>query len=186
MSAESLGTKGQPHFSSSGAPQIDVDPTSVADYAALVGNHIIGTTTQRTAGVVPGTAVPVWVGLLWEDTTDGNMYKCIGTNTWRKLQSAPFAIEANVVNIVIGTVGSTWNANVSFTSGTFTQPPIVQATHQLSLGPARKLNVQTAAITTSGFQVIVSTGDGTNPGSTTATIGWTAIQMTPAAAAGAA
>ncbi|WP_223690117.1 hypothetical protein [Leifsonia poae] len=78
MSADRYGTKGQPQFDAVGAPAIDVDPSSVADYAATVGNHIVGTTAQRNANVVPGpSGKAVWDGLYWSDTTDGCTYKRI-------------------------------------------------------------------------------------------------------------
>lgn len=190
MTAETLGTKGQPHFSSAGAPQIDVDPSLVADYAALVGNHIVGTAAQRNAGVVPGTSTPVWVGLTWEDTTDGLTYKCTALpNTWQKQQAAPFAMEQDRTNVPITSTGGSWSVVVNFTTGVFTQPPVVQATHQFSPGTLRKLNAQVANVSTTQFTLIVSTGDGTNPGvptGTNAVVGWWAIQMSAASATGAA
>lgn len=81
MALDSRGTKGQPQFSSSGVPAIDVDPSQVADYAAMVGNHIVGTTTQRLAAVVPGTSTPVWDELWWSDSTDGRVYQRI-SGSW--------------------------------------------------------------------------------------------------------
>lgn len=82
MAAETYGTKGEPQFASSGAPAIDVDPTQVAVYAGTVGNHIVGTSTQRTANVVPGpSGKPVWEGCLWDDTTDSITYKYI-SGSW--------------------------------------------------------------------------------------------------------
>lgn len=82
MAAETYGTKGEPQFASSGAPAIDVDPTQVAVYAGTVGNHVVGTAAQRSAGVIPGpSGKPVYEGLLWDDTTDSITYKYI-SGSW--------------------------------------------------------------------------------------------------------
>lgn len=68
MAVDTYGTKGQPQFLDGMPPAVAVDPSAVANYAALVGNFIVGTTAQRTANVVPGTSTAVWEGLNWWDT----------------------------------------------------------------------------------------------------------------------
>ena len=82
MASESTGAKGQPYFAASGAPQIDVDPGIVADYAALVGNRKIGTTAQRLAL----TGVEVWPDLHFGDTTNGNEYRRTSTGSWEAIK----------------------------------------------------------------------------------------------------
>lgn len=117
MAAETYGTKGQPHFSASGAPAIDVDPSSVADYAALVGNVIIGTAAQRTANVVPnGSGVAVWDGLFWEDTTDGFTYKRVA-GAW-VLWTVPWTDYTPVVSgLSIGGGGTIRHSKFQVTNG---------------------------------------------------------------------
>jgi len=70
MASESTGVKDQPYFAASGAPQIDVDPGIVADYAALVGNRKVGTTTERNAL----SDKALWEGLAFRDITLGLEY----------------------------------------------------------------------------------------------------------------
>lgn len=76
MASETTGAKDQPYFSSTGAPQIDVDPGLVSDYAALVGNHKQGTNAERVAL----SGKKLWVGLgFYETDTDTNWrYKAAG------------------------------------------------------------------------------------------------------------
>jgi|GEM_PF-7016297 len=79
MAAETYGTKGNPQFSASGAPQVDVDPQQAGEYAAVVGNNIVGTTAQRTANVVPnGSGKAVWTGLRWFDSSLNAVFEYIG------------------------------------------------------------------------------------------------------------
>ena len=49
MARNSSGSKNQPHYSSSGAPDDAADLTEVADYAAAVGNRKAGTNADRLA-----------------------------------------------------------------------------------------------------------------------------------------
>jgi len=106
MSADSYGTKGQPQFGANGAPAIDVDPSAVADYAALVGNHIVGTSAQRNANVVPNSSgKPVWEGLLWDDTTDLIVYRFTG-GSWLPLFSQWKAFTPATTGITLGTGGT--------------------------------------------------------------------------------
>lgn len=75
MSAETHGDKGQPHFDALGAPAIDVDPSSVADYAALVGNRISDTQANRLANVFPNASgKPITDGIEWYETDTGDTY----------------------------------------------------------------------------------------------------------------
>ena len=173
------GRTGYPDFSNG-------DDFGFAEYMEALEDHfddLIGE-SKPTASDLPSSGN--WLGrtIMAEDT--GVSYKCIGLpGAWLKLQDSPFAMESRVTNVTIGASGSSWIVNVSFTAGTFSQPPIVMATLQASPGVARKLNVQATAITKDGFQLVVSTGDATNPGAQTAAVGWWATQMSSAAGAGA-
>jgi hypothetical protein len=71
MAVDSYGSRGEPKFSDSGAPDIAVDPTKVAEYARFVGNRITGTTAQRNAFNHPDWPhlTTPWEGLVWYDTT---------------------------------------------------------------------------------------------------------------------
>lgn len=192
MARDSSGTKNEPQYAGTGAPADAADLTEVAAFAAFTGNRKIGPTTGTATG--PGgantgrttsTGADVWEGLMWRDTTDGKVYE-YRSGAWVKVQNAPFAIEANTVNVSVTTTGGTWLATVTFTTGTFTQAPIVTATLQTSPGIGRKLEVQVAGISTTGCQIVVSTGDGGTASAQTAIVGWTAIQMSASTAAGAA
>ncbi|MGN8049541.1 hypothetical protein ACTJKO_07590 [Curtobacterium sp. 22159] len=71
MAADSYGNKNEPQFAGAGVPQDAADLTTVAAYAALVGNRKVGTVDQRNA--VIGTK-DAWEGLTWYDLTDGFTY----------------------------------------------------------------------------------------------------------------
>ena len=64
MASESTGVKDQPYFASNGAPEIDVDPGIVADYAALTGNRKVGSRAERLLL----TGKKVWGGLSFYET----------------------------------------------------------------------------------------------------------------------
>jgi hypothetical protein len=72
MANDSTGAYGEPQYSASGAPADAADLSQIATYAAYHGTRIIDTTTARTAAI--GTA-GVRTGMLWRDTTDGNLYE---------------------------------------------------------------------------------------------------------------
>jgi len=71
VTATSFGTKNEPKFADGDAPDLAVNPTQAAAYAAKVGNRRVGTATERLAA----TGGDLWVGLTWGDTTDGNEYR---------------------------------------------------------------------------------------------------------------
>lgn len=117
MAAETYGDKGQPHFDANGSTAIDVDPTQVADYAALVGNYIIGTAAQRTANVVPGpSGKAVWDGLFWLDTTDGFLYKRV-SGSWAVWMTPWTDFIATTLGMTIGTSGQLLYAKFKVTNG---------------------------------------------------------------------
>lgn len=71
MAVDSRGAKNEPQFSDSGAPDIGVDPSAVAEYAAKVGNRRVGSTAERLAA----TGADLWQGLEWYDTTENRIYE---------------------------------------------------------------------------------------------------------------
>lgn len=71
MARDSSGTQNQPQYSATGASADATDLSEVANFAALVGNRKVGTTSQRTTAA----GADVWEGLLWADTTTGIEYR---------------------------------------------------------------------------------------------------------------
>lgn len=84
MAASSFGTKNEPQYADADAPDLALNPTQVAAYAAKVGNRRIGTTTERLAA----TGADVWESLIWGDTTEKADYKRIGT-AWERMADSP-------------------------------------------------------------------------------------------------
>jgi hypothetical protein len=75
MAADDIpGSKNQPRFLATGAPETAVDLNTIGDYAAKVGNRKVGTTAERNAA----TGKDVWEGLLWGDTSEGREYRRTG------------------------------------------------------------------------------------------------------------
>ncbi len=70
MTASSFGPKGEPQFKDVDAPDVAVNPTQVAAYAALVGNRKAGTSADRKAL----TGVAVWPGLEYFETDTGSTF----------------------------------------------------------------------------------------------------------------
>lgn len=68
------GPKKQPRFKGTGAPATAADLVIVSDFAALVGNRKVGTTTERNTATSNGE---VWEGLRWKDTTLGVEFEYI-------------------------------------------------------------------------------------------------------------
>lgn len=70
-------TDGHPIFVDSDEPDVKLDPTKAAEYAAKAGTRAIGTTAQRTS---PPSGWPVArEGLRWRDTTNGVEYEHDGS-----------------------------------------------------------------------------------------------------------
>lgn len=63
MAVDFLGAKRQPQFLDTGAPDIAVDDSAVANYAAEFGNHKIGTAAERATATAWA-----WPGLHWTDS----------------------------------------------------------------------------------------------------------------------
>lgn len=108
MAVDTYGTKGEPQFASGGAPAIDVDPTAVAAYAAMVGNRIADTNAKRTANVFPnGSGKPITDGVLWYETDTGDTY-LRDQGAWVFVST-----RGNLPFPAMFSPG-TWNANTSF------------------------------------------------------------------------
>jgi len=94
MAVDATGTKNEPIFYATGAPEVDVDPSAVATYAAKVGNRRVDTTAMRTAA----TGKDVWEGLEWYDTDldEVYLYTGAGWKLWHKQWTAYTPTTANV------------------------------------------------------------------------------------------
>ena len=101
MTASSYGPRNAPQFADGDAPDVAVNPTQVAAYAAKVGNRRVGTTAERTAA----TGLDVWEGLEWEDTTDGCTYKYIAA-AWHLYSRLVTSYTPTLTNCTLGTGGT--------------------------------------------------------------------------------
>lgn len=93
MAADSYGTKNEPQFAASGAPDNAGDLTAVAAYAALVGNTKIGTSTARQAL----TGKQLWVGLGFYETDTDSLWLNRSTG-WAKVIEDTGWIDPSFVN----------------------------------------------------------------------------------------
>lgn len=100
------GTHGSPLYNSS--PQTVADLQAAVDYAALVGNHKVGTTSQRDAA----SGSEAWDGLFWSDTTDGKTYKRVSGGWVQQLTVA------NVFRRGTATITTNPNGDFSITFDT--------------------------------------------------------------------
>jgi hypothetical protein len=75
MARSSSGTHNEPQYSGLSAPAIAANLSEVASFAATVGNAKSGTTAQMNAL----TGADLWAGLLFSNTTDGQLYYCTGS-----------------------------------------------------------------------------------------------------------
>lgn len=103
MTASSYGTKNEPKFADADAPDLAVNPTQVAAYAAKVGNRRTGTTAERNAA----TGLDVWEGLLWGDTTDGVEYRRTA-GAWKAWYSDWRVYSAALTGLNVGTGGTNY------------------------------------------------------------------------------
>lgn len=95
----------------------------------------------------------------------------------------PMAIAAGSATLNIS-AAATATVAITFPASRFSVAPIVMATITNAVTGATKLIPRVTTATTSGANIVVYTGDGTNATATGVTIGWIAIQMLPASAAG--
>ena len=174
LSSESSGPKNQPYFAANGAPEIDVDPGLVADYAAKVGNRRVGTTAERNAAA----GKDLWESLIWGDTSDGNEYKRTGS-AWIR-QSAPVAMAAGRSQIVTP-AGSGSSVTVNLPAGSFSVPPIITVSMGADSEYMSNRVLSVWSKTATSFVVGLS-----NSGAADATVDfeWIAVQMRIDAAAG--
>lgn len=107
MAANSYLTKGQPQFSDAGAPDTAVDPSLVAQYAGIVGNRIVGTSTQRAAfsGIWAGFSGGPWNGLEFEETDTGTVYKRLG-GAWKAWESSWIPVTLSLGGVTLGSGGT--------------------------------------------------------------------------------
>lgn len=106
------GPKNEPRFSDTGAPDIGVDPTLVAAYAALVGNRKVNTAAARAAA----TGKEVWEGLQWFETDTGSQY-AYRSGSWVLESSLSTAFTPSITGLTLGTGGSVLYARRSISSG---------------------------------------------------------------------
>jgi len=100
MAYSSLGPKQEPEFADGDAPDVAVNPSQVAKYAARFGNKTTGTTAER------GTASSwAWEDLLWKDTTDKIEYMRTGGG-WKAWNSGWLAYTPTLTSITLGTGGT--------------------------------------------------------------------------------
>lgn len=141
------GSKGQPHFGGGDTVTLAQYLTSVSDYAALVGNRIVGTASQRSTFVASFGFAP-FRGLEYFQTDDFNSYTFdgsawIGTKTQAgivALTSGQFAADGG---------GFSASVAVNFVPGRFTVPPAVNVTP--ITGAAQNMHAGANTITANGF-----------------------------------
>jgi hypothetical protein len=166
LTATSWGTKNQPQFADGDAPDVALNPSQVADYAAKVGNRRVGTTAERVAA----TGKDVWEGLVWGDTTLGVDFR-YKSGAWLQLSPA-FAMAAGAGSNANGAY-----ATVNFPAGRFTQIPLVTATTNGAQPATMNIgSISTTSMTIAGFNA--------SNVAVACSWHWHAVQMTPTAAAG--
>lgn len=104
MTASSFGPRGEPEFKDGDAPDVALNPTQAAKYAALVGNRRIGTTAQRNAALTESVSLTtpgVWEGLKWLDTNEKAEYTLLDSGTglgWRRQTMMSSGVFLGAVN----------------------------------------------------------------------------------------
>lgn len=139
-------------------PQIPALPTGI-NAVSLAQVSVAANATAITNGNITQTPLPV-VGPPKADV---------------------YATAAGQATLTIGTNSASGSVAITFPSGRFSQPPIVNATK--AGGGLAKYSVWISNITTTGATLNVYSGDGTATTGSLA-IDWTAVQMTSTSAAG--
>lgn len=99
MAASSFNaTTGAPEYADADAPDVAVNPTEVAAFAATVGTRLIG---DNAAMIAYGYARE---GLLWWDTDNDSEYRHNGT-TWQLVYAADSSVSP--------TLGSGWTVSAN-------------------------------------------------------------------------
>lgn len=92
MASSSLGPDGEPEFADGDAPDVAVNPSEVAKYAAKRGTRPIGTTAQRNAYAYPK------YGLQWFDTTLGREFIFLTEGWTRSSYARGGIVETNIAS----------------------------------------------------------------------------------------
>jgi len=116
-------TTGAPIFADADAPDVAVNPTQVAAYAAEVGTRLIGDDSDMTAYAYARN------GLQWYNTTDDILYQHNGTD-WKPIWSDWRSYTPTLTNCSGGTVDAVWRRDagsievlIRHTSPTITGQP---------------------------------------------------------------
>jgi hypothetical protein len=81
MTADSFGSKGQPLFDSNKPPDTAVDQNLISNFAAKVGNRIVGTEDDKSKLTAAGGA---WPGLQYHTTEFGFDYEYSAADGWKR------------------------------------------------------------------------------------------------------
>jgi hypothetical protein len=116
VASSSTGPKQRPKFTTNDKPDPGVNEDEVSQYAALVGNRIVGTKTERERYGTTGLA---WPGLEWRDVTDGFTYEWNGS--WQRQFKARTGFIYKAGLHTIGAPGTNENGDfaVNFDDGSF-------------------------------------------------------------------
>lgn len=155
---------GYPIFYDSEGVELGVDQTAIAKFASEVGTRLIGTTAQRDAYPYARE------GLKWYNTTTKS--EDIHTGTGWRSTGVPYAMASGS-----GSNATGGTATITFPVGRFTVPPNLSGSTIGNL--VRVFHI----ISVTKDQAVVGGFDfGGN--AIAASWHWTAVQMTPTAAAG--
>lgn len=96
------GPKGYPKFDPNGAPEDWVDLEAVGQFAARVGNRMVGTKAEREA-LSTSTTVEgqMWNGLEFRETDTGHTYERVG-GAW--VRTSPFSAKVSASTNTFGVV----------------------------------------------------------------------------------
>lgn len=100
MTYSSLGAKRQPQFADADAPDVAVNPTQVANYAAEYGNYKVDTAAARTTA-----AAWAWEGLLWRDTDSNKVLWKFTSGAWKSWESPWIAYVPTYSGLTLGSGG---------------------------------------------------------------------------------
>lgn len=104
MTYSSLGAKRQPQFADADAPDVAVNPSQVANYAADYGNYKVDTAAARSTA-----AAWAWEGLLWRDSDGNKVLWKFTSGSWKAWESdwiSYVPVLTSGTSFVIGSGGS--------------------------------------------------------------------------------
>lgn len=158
MSVSSRGSHGEPQFVSSGnLPTFPADLTEVSNFARLVGNRKVGTSSERTA--LTGSAL--WNGLEFHETDTGLSYHR-QAGGWIRQPSGlnGIILKSGVSNV---TTNGSGDGSISFPSAFPAQFTFALMQDALaSMGPGAidyRVNIAASTTTTLNFRAYNSVGD---------------------------